>query len=66
MSSQGARGEGSLGCGASGWLAIGGIRDKARVVISMMFVLATFLGGFLMEDEALENILKKFRKFLGL
>ncbi|GJT31566.1 hypothetical protein Tco_0921985 [Tanacetum coccineum] len=30
-----------------------GIRDKARVIISMMFVLATFLGGFLMEDEAL-------------
>ncbi|GKD07690.1 hypothetical protein Tco_1187375 [Tanacetum coccineum] len=66
MSSPGARGEGSLGCRAIGWLAIGGVRDKARVVMSMMFVLETFLGGFLMEDEALENILKKFRKFLGL
>ncbi|GJS79880.1 hypothetical protein Tco_0729761 [Tanacetum coccineum] len=57
------------------WLAFGGVRDKARVVVrvvgmrlfswsgddslddmSMMLVLATFLGGFLVEEEALEAI----------
>ncbi|GJR91771.1 hypothetical protein Tco_0215782 [Tanacetum coccineum] len=50
MSSRGAKGVGSFGCGAIG--------DVSFEDMSMMFVRTTFLGGFLVENDALEAIFR--------